>query len=151
MAAQHQLRLIRPSCPWPGIDAAPRSAYCGEGVISEDRVSADLTAPPVNLDAPLPLGNPGAPWPLQQVGGPRCLYRAGDIVVSGGGLGGGMLPAAAVLNVLASWRSVWLLALVRPAGICLPGARRLVRSTADHTTFRRRFARTRRVNSRPRH
>ena len=32
----------------------------------------------------------------------------------------GTTPLLAALNLLASWSALWLLALVRPPGICLP-------------------------------
>jgi hypothetical protein len=74
----------------------------------------------VAIASPLPP-NPHPLVPLRVGEAPILPATApASIAFSSAGSGASTTPLLAALNLLASWSALWLLALVRPPGICLP-------------------------------
>jgi hypothetical protein len=74
---------------------------------------------------PWPTSLPGAPAPGPGDSGavelPLATASSGGLGISTSGQGGSVVPNLAPLDLLASWRALWLLAMVHPSDICLPG------------------------------
>jgi hypothetical protein len=72
----------------------------------------------VAIVSPLPLAPRPAPLRVDLPAMPTTAPSS--MGLSNAGLGGSTPAVLVGLNLLASWRALWLLAKVRPAGICLP-------------------------------
>ncbi len=64
--------------------------------------------------------NNGAPGAVLVGGSSLPATVPATIGLANGGLGGSTPLVVGALNLVSSWRALWLLAMVRPVGICLP-------------------------------